>query len=100
MVAVLGFGGLRVEGGTVVLNPRLPAKWRNLEFALEHRGDRFRVKITTDAVTITPADGNVRDHAFVVAGTRVVCRPAAPVTVAYRAGAVSPAGGPASVLTA
>jgi nigerose phosphorylase len=100
MVAVLGFGGLRVEGGTVVLNPRLPAKWRNLEFALEHRGDRFRVKITTDAVTITPADGNVRDHAFVVAGARVVCRPVAPVTVAYRAGAVSPAGGPASVLTA
>ncbi|MDQ5978515.1 MAG: nigerose phosphorylase [Verrucomicrobiota bacterium] len=73
MVAVLGFGGLRVEGETVVLNPRLPAKWRTMEFALEHRGDRFRVRLSRDEVTITPHAGNVRDHTFVVAGQKVVC---------------------------
>lgn len=68
MVAVLGFGGLRVEDEAVVLNPRLPAKWRSLEFALEHRGDRFRVRLSRDEVTITPHADNRGPHRFVVAG--------------------------------
>lgn len=100
MVAVLGFGGLRVERETVMLNPRLPAKWRTMEFALEHRGDRFRVRITEGAVTITSAETNQRKHSFVVAGETVHCRPASSVTVACRRGADLASNGPASVLTA
>lgn len=100
MVAVLGFGGLRVERETVMLNPRLPAKWRTMEFALEHRGDRFRVRITEGAVAITSAGANQREHSFVVAGEPVRCRPGSSVTVACRRGADLTSNGPASVLTA
>ncbi len=87
MVAVLGFGGLRVEGETVVLNPRLPAKWRSQEFALEHRGDRFRVRITPVSVTVSPHETNRGVRTFVIAGETIVCIAGEPVTVAHRRGA-------------
>lgn len=84
MVAVLGFGGLRAEADTVVLNPRLPAKWRSLGFALEHRGDRFRIRLSRDEVTITPHADNRGPHRFLVAGEAVVCDPGRACTVALR----------------
>jgi nigerose phosphorylase len=98
MVAVLGFGGLSTERETIALNPRLPAKWRSLEFALEHRGGRFRIRIAEGAVTITPAAVNGREQSFVVAGETVSCRPGNPVTVSYRRGPGLPSDGPTSVL--
>ena len=84
MVAVLGFGGLRLERETVVLNPRLPAGWRNLEFALEHRGDRFRVRIGRETVEIAAHTANRGEHRFLIAGEAVVCTPGRSRTVALR----------------
>jgi nigerose phosphorylase len=84
MVAVLGFGGLRMEGDTVVITPRLPAKWRSLEFGLEHRGERFRVRLSRDEVTITPHEGNRGPHKFRVADRLVIGTPGRVCTVALR----------------
>ena len=73
MTAVFGFGGVRVEDEAVVVDPRLPEKWRSLEFALECRGDRFRIRITREAVTIEAAAGNRGEQAFFVRGEKVGC---------------------------
>jgi kojibiose phosphorylase len=80
MTAVFGFGGVQLDGNRVIVQPRLPAHWQALEFALELRGDRVRVRLTPEAVTIMPSPGNKGEHAFVVAGQQVLCAKT-PVTV-------------------
>ncbi len=89
MTAVLGFGGVHLEGDRVVINPRLYAKWQALAFGLEYKGDRFRIRLTTDTVTVTPHPDNRGEHTFVIAGETVVCAAGEPATVAYRRGAAS-----------
>ncbi len=43
--AVLGFGGVRVEGGALRLDPRLPSAWRRLAFPLRWRETTLRVDV-------------------------------------------------------
>jgi len=100
MTAVFGFGGVHADDRQVVINPRLCPRWQALEFSLAVRGDRFRIRITADAVAISPARENAHEHTFVVAGSTMTCRPGQPVTVAYRRESGLPSGGPTSVLTA
>ena len=84
MTAVLGFGGVEVDGERVSINPRLCAKWRRLQFRLAYRGDDFRFQITKQSVAVVPSRDNVREHTFLVAGRKVRCRPGKPVTIKYR----------------
>lgn len=100
MTAVFGFGGVHVDDRQVVIDPRPYPRWRALEFPLATRSDRFRIRITAEAVTVTPDAANRREHAFVIAGHAVSIRPGQPATVPYRRGEDLPSGGPASVLTA
>ena len=81
MTAVAGFGGMRADEQQVVINPRLYRKWRSLEFGLDYHGDRFRIHLTPDAVTVTPQPANRREHRFVIAGATVTCAPGQSVTV-------------------
>ncbi|HWA27929.1 MAG TPA: glycosyl hydrolase family 65 protein [Lacunisphaera sp.] len=85
MTVVFGFGGVHVTEQQVVINPRLYPGWSALEFPLAVRGERFRVRITGAAVTITPAATNKREHAFVVAGTPLACRPGETLSVNFGA---------------
>jgi Trehalose and maltose hydrolases (possible phosphorylases) len=73
MTAVFGFGGLRVEEDGIRIEPRLPENWRRLEFGLEHRGDRFRIRLAREAVEIAAAEENRNEHAFFVRGEKVRC---------------------------
>jgi len=84
MTAVLGFAGVRVDEEGVVINPRLPAAWRGLEFGLEYKGDRFRIRVSPDRVMVRPATTNVRTHTFMVAGDAIACGPHRDVTVPLR----------------
>lgn len=84
MTAVLGFGGVQADAGRIVLNPRLWRTWKSLQFNLAHRGDRFLIRITPTAVTVTPHPANTRTHALLVAGRTAKCRPGAAVTVNYQ----------------
>jgi len=72
MTAVLGFGGVGADENQLAINPRLPAAWRALEFSLEYRGDRFRVRIAPAAVTITAAAENRGAPVIVAAGEKLV----------------------------
>jgi kojibiose phosphorylase len=84
MTAVFGFGGVQADGRRLAINPRLCAKWQSLQFNLAYKADRFRIKITPQAVTIEADGGNRRAHAIVVAGRSTKCRPGSSVTVGYR----------------
>jgi nigerose phosphorylase len=84
MTAVFGFGGVRADDKQLVINPRLFAKWKNLQFHLAYQGDAFQIKITKTSVTITPHRANQREHTILVAGNRAKCVSGIPVTIKYR----------------
>lgn len=83
MTAVFGFGGVHADERRLTLSPRLYPKWKALEFALVYRGDRFRVRIAADTVTLEADATNRRAHRVAVAGRGVMCRPGKSVTVKY-----------------
>lgn len=49
---VMGFGGVRIRRGKLVINPSLPGGWNCLEFVLYWQGNRLSVKAENDRVTI------------------------------------------------
>ena len=55
---VSGFGGLRLEGGTLRFAPRLPGALASLAFTLTIHGHRLRVQITAALASYTLADGD------------------------------------------
>lgn len=87
MTAVLGFGGVQADERRLAISPRLYPQWNALEFSLVYRGDRFRIRITVETVTIEAGAANRGEHRVAVAGRSVKCRPGAAVTVKYRAAA-------------
>jgi trehalose/maltose hydrolase-like predicted phosphorylase len=48
MVAVLGFAGLSLQTDGISLDPKLPAAWRSLAFAVQWRGCSLKIKIGPD----------------------------------------------------
>ncbi len=46
MTAVFGFGGVHADDKQLVINPRLFAQWKSLQFHLAYKGDAFQIKIT------------------------------------------------------
>lgn len=75
MTAVFGFGGLKVNVDHVALNPRLPKRWKCLEFSIVYKCDRFDLKITNAEVTIIAAASNRSERRFIVAGKEAYCTP-------------------------
>ena len=60
-----GFGGIRPCGETLLVDPRLPAEWNVLEFALRFRGRQLRLRIDRNEVTVAPDSWQVfhaHDH--------------------------------------
>lgn len=55
--AVMGFGGVRAEGDTLRIDPRLPGEWGRLRFVVRWRG--ARIAVTTDGRT-SEADTDAR----------------------------------------
>lgn len=56
---VTGFAGVRVAGGILTVDPRLPSSWDGLRLRLRSLGRRVRIDITRDRTEIT-ADGPLR----------------------------------------
>jgi len=54
---VAGFGGMRVENGSLCFAPRLPDALRRLVFHLLFRGSRLRVEVTATEATYRLLDG-------------------------------------------
>ena len=51
-ILVNGFGGLRILGGRVTLNPWLPRDWDGIRFRLRWRGRPIRVTVDRDHVEV------------------------------------------------
>jgi nigerose phosphorylase len=83
MTAVFGFGGVKAGEKHVVINPRLYKTWKNLQFSLAYKGDRFSVAITQQSVEIVAAPSNKKKHTFVVAEQSVVCAPGKRLFIDY-----------------
>jgi len=49
---VMGFGGMRVKGGMLHCNPRLPEKWHELKFPFEWHGNRLTVTVSKEQLLI------------------------------------------------
>lgn len=52
MSVVHGFGGLRVRGGRLILNPFSPESWTSLSFKIGFRGARLQVTVTGGQTTV------------------------------------------------
>ncbi|MCL2400340.1 MAG: glycoside hydrolase family 65 protein [Defluviitaleaceae bacterium] len=50
--AVLGFGGLRLVGDKIRLDPKLPEHWKRLEFYAWLQGQKFKIEITQNSIQI------------------------------------------------
>jgi trehalose/maltose hydrolase-like predicted phosphorylase len=57
---VCGCGGVRAERDALRLDPRLPDRWRQLRFRIQHAGAPLTVTISRDLLTIAAASGGTR----------------------------------------
>lgn len=49
---VYGFGGLRMIGGKLRINPRLPKAWKSLKYTFLWRGQNLSVEVNQEYVTV------------------------------------------------
>ncbi len=54
---VFGFGGVRMHGGELRINPLLPKNWTRLGFTLIWQGEKLHVVVTGDSVTVKNLTG-------------------------------------------
>ena len=57
IAALAGFGGVRLQGPTVVFKPRLPDSLARLAFKIRCRGRKLGVEVTPTQATYTLLDG-------------------------------------------
>ncbi|TFG44471.1 MAG: glycoside hydrolase family 65 protein, partial [Bacteroidia bacterium] len=53
LAIVEGFGGMRILDGKVLINPRIPGKWKSYSFHARLRGILFEVKVNHKGTIIT-----------------------------------------------
>jgi alpha,alpha-trehalose phosphorylase len=87
MAMVFGFGGVRDFDGKLTIDPRLPRRFRSLDFSLRFRDRQIRVHLSHDSERIELDEGDpleliVRGHARVLA----VGTPLHSTTVPFAAG--------------
>ncbi len=64
--AVMGFGGVRRNDETLVIDPHLPEQWSSLDYSVRFRGSRFHVAARHHGIDLTVGDA----PATVVVGRR------------------------------
>ncbi|MFT4759347.1 MAG: maltose phosphorylase [Paraglaciecola sp.] len=57
LAVIKGFAGMRVKDGQLHFTPMLPENWTSFAFKIRWRDYLLEVKITTDGVNFTEADG-------------------------------------------
>ncbi|MNL32415.1 Nigerose phosphorylase [compost metagenome] len=83
MAAVLGFAGLSYENGVLHIRPQLPAKWSQISFSVSLQGQRYRIEVSRDRVTVSSLESGTRTLQFTVNGDELSCGAAQAVEVAY-----------------
>ncbi len=57
LAIVEGFGGLRISGDRVQLNPVIPAAWSSYSFIIRYRNNPLRVEVNGSAVNVVNLSG-------------------------------------------
>ena len=86
---VAGFGGMRLQNGSLSFTPRLPDAMVRLAFHIMFRGSRLRVEVTATEATYRLLDGSplkVRHHGeeILLPGDGAITRPIPPVKAGPR----------------
>ncbi|MEO7943094.1 MAG: glycosyl hydrolase family 65 protein, partial [Marmoricola sp.] len=78
---VFGFAGMRDRGGGLSFDPRLPAAWPSMRFAIAWRGSRLRVELTQDELAITVETVGEPEVLLVVRGEQHIVTADSPLRV-------------------
>lgn len=54
MAAIFGLCGIQCKGDTISINPHLPDHWQQVAFPFGVRGQKLRVEITHEQITVKP----------------------------------------------
>ena len=81
-ILVSGFGGLRILGGRVTLNPWLPDDWEGIRFRLRWRGRPIRVSVDRENVELELGGPPGEQEELVVGGLPVTLTAGEPIRVA------------------
>ncbi len=74
LALVAGFGGVRIQGERLHVDPRLPAGWESLSFSTRFQGCLIRFRLTHDTLVVEPAgpvDLTIRGEATHIDATTV-----------------------------
>jgi len=77
---VCGFGGMRDHFGELTFDPRLPAAWPELSYALEWQGTRLDITLRRDSLTVRASEDGTH-VGFSVRGTPYMIGPGEEVVV-------------------
>lgn len=93
-ILVNGFGGLRILGGRITLNPWLPPDWEGIRFRLCWRGRPIRVAVDRTHVELLLGGRPGETEEMQVGGTAVTLTAGEPVRVPRIATGPGPITGP------
>lgn len=65
---VCGFGGIRMLGGELRIDSKLPGNWDELSFPVYWKGDRLKVKVTKTDISVTNETKKQNQTTFTVHG--------------------------------
>jgi trehalose/maltose hydrolase-like predicted phosphorylase len=80
LVAVHGFGGVRVTPERLHLDPQLPVQWESLRFRIQYRGAALHVAIDRAEITVTAVAGGRARLPLTICGTPVDLPPRGTLT--------------------
>ncbi|MFD2671380.1 glycoside hydrolase family 65 protein [Marinicrinis sediminis] len=86
MSVVEGFGGKKIEDGTLSLNPFIPGHWQSFSFKIVFRGARLNVQVTPDSINIKNETDVETD--LIVSGKEVTVKGNETIQVSLAASAV------------
>ncbi len=77
---VFGFGGMRTDGDTLLLQPTLPAEWKSYRLRVNYQGAVIEVRMNRENVEIqmisgSPVTVNVYGENHVIDGTGISVKP-------------------------
>ena len=55
-IVVNGFGGVRMVGGNLRINPKLPENWSRLSFSFMRKGNKLDIELTKEGIKIEVKD--------------------------------------------
>ena len=79
---VFGFAGMRDRGGRLSFDPRLPADWPSMRFAIAWCGSRLRLELTQDQLAITVEQAGPEEVRVTVRGEEYAVAVDSPLRVA------------------